>query len=284
MSELGFIAWALDLLKMTGMIGEIQLFAGDTPPEGWSFCDGSTISDNMALCVITGTQYSKDGSYQIPNLAPVHAGDKSAQVKFIICTRGFFPCESFSGVDGIIGEIRSFAGVFAPSRWMRCNGSNLAVSTNQSLFSVLQYRFCKEIFYDSASKTINENRFSPNFQIPNLAPISESDGGKVPVNYIVCVNGVYPAPGTQQDYDAIVGQIRLFAGERIPGGWISCEGQKLSANKYSNLFDVIGYSFGGANGEFHVPSLEPVKECGGGLIDSKDYRGIVRYMICIEQA
>jgi microcystin-dependent protein len=266
------------------MIGEIQLFAGETPPEGWSFCDGSTVLNNMALCVITGIQYSEDGSFQIPNLAPVITGDKSAQVKYIICTRGIFPSEGSFGGVGTIGEIRAFAGRFAPGQWMHCNGSNLEVTKNPALFSVLQRRFCKEKLYNSISKKIEEDRFPSQFQIPHLAPITESDGGESPIHYIICVNGIYPFPEWQSDDEAIVGQIRLFAGESIPGGWMSCDGNKLSAEQYSKLFDVIGYRFGGGNGEFHIPSLEPVKECGDGVIDSKDFRGIVRYMICVESA
>lgn len=145
---------------MTSMIGEIQLFAGETPPEGWSFCDGSTILNNMALCVITGIQYSENGSFQIPNLVPVDTSNKSAQVKYIICTRGIFPSEGgFGGGEGAIGEIRAFAGRFAPGQWMQCNGSNLEVFKNQALFSVLQYGFCKEKLYDCISRKIDKKSF-----------------------------------------------------------------------------------------------------------------------------
>lgn len=239
----------------------------------------------MALCVITGIQYSENGSFQIPNLAPVDTSNKSAQVKYIICTRGIFPSEGgFGGGEGTIGEIRAFAGRFAPGQWMQCNGSNLEVFKNQALFSVLKYSFCKEKLYDSISRKIDENRFSYQFQIPHLAPIAESDGGKAPIHYIICVNGVYPCPQWQQDDEAIVGQIRLFAGESMPGGWMSCNGRKISAEQYSKLFDVIGYRFGGESGEFYLPSLEPVKECGDGVVDSKDVRGVVQYMICVESA
>lgn len=40
-------------------------------------------------------------------------------------------------MDGTIGEIRLFAGNFAPRNWAICSGQILAISTNQALFSIL---------------------------------------------------------------------------------------------------------------------------------------------------
>ncbi|BDA58706.1 MAG: tail fiber protein [Shewanella xiamenensis] len=39
--------------------------------------------------------------------------------------------------DPFIGEIRMFAGTFAPRGWALCNGQLLAISTNSALFSIL---------------------------------------------------------------------------------------------------------------------------------------------------
>lgn len=39
--------------------------------------------------------------------------------------------------DGYIGEIRMFAGAFAPSGWAFCDGSLLPVSSNTALFSII---------------------------------------------------------------------------------------------------------------------------------------------------
>ncbi len=40
-------------------------------------------------------------------------------------------------MDGVIGEIRLFAGNFAPRNWAFCNGSLIAISQNQALYSVI---------------------------------------------------------------------------------------------------------------------------------------------------
>lgn len=39
--------------------------------------------------------------------------------------------------DGIMGEIRCYAGNFAPKYWALCAGQQIAVNTNQALFAIL---------------------------------------------------------------------------------------------------------------------------------------------------
>jgi microcystin-dependent protein len=62
-------------------IGEIRMFAGNFPPNGWMFCDGQTlpISENEALFQLIGTTYGGDGeeTFNLPNLqsrVPIHFG------------------------------------------------------------------------------------------------------------------------------------------------------------------------------------------------------------------
>ena len=62
-------------------IGEIRMFAGNFPPAGWMFCDGSVlpISENTALFNLIGTTYGGDGqsTFALPDLrsrVPIHQG------------------------------------------------------------------------------------------------------------------------------------------------------------------------------------------------------------------
>jgi microcystin-dependent protein len=62
-------------------IGQIVIFAGGFPPQGWAFCDGQrlSISQNTALFSLIGTIYGGDGrsSFALPDLrgkAPIGAG------------------------------------------------------------------------------------------------------------------------------------------------------------------------------------------------------------------
>ena len=56
---------------------------------------------------------------------------------------------------------------------------------------------------------------------------------------------------------AELGSVILFAGSTIPNNWLECNGQAISRSLYSNLFNIIGISYGEGDGEttFNVPSL-----------------------------
>ena len=66
-----------------------------------------------------------------------------------------------------------------------------------------------------------------------------------------------------------VGEIRLFAGNFAPAGWMFCEGQLLPISENETLFQLIGTTYGG-DGEstFALPDFRgrvPVHQ-GNGLI------------------
>lgn len=82
-------------------------------------------------------------------------------------------------MDEFIGAIKLFAGNFPPRGWAWCDGTTLSIQSNEALFSILGSQ------YGGDDKT--------NFQLPNLAPLTESDGGPTPIRYIICMQGVYPS-------------------------------------------------------------------------------------------
>ncbi|MCB1636391.1 MAG: phage tail protein [Xanthomonadales bacterium] len=53
-----------------------------------------------------------------------------------------------------------------------------------------------------------------------------------------------------------VGEIRLFAGNFAPVGWIICDGSLLSVSSFETLFQLIGTTYGGDGiNTFAVPDL-----------------------------
>lgn len=59
--------------------------------------------------------------------------------------------------------------------------------------------------------------------------------------------------GLDQPY---VGEIRMFAGDFAPVGWLTCEGQLLSIAEYETLFILIGTTYGGdGQTTFALPDL-----------------------------
>jgi microcystin-dependent protein len=66
-----------------------------------------------------------------------------------------------------------------------------------------------------------------------------------------------------------VGEIRMFAGNFAPAGWMFCDGQLLPISEYETLFQLIGTTYGGdGQNTFGLPDLRgrlPVHQ-GNGLI------------------
>jgi len=66
-----------------------------------------------------------------------------------------------------------------------------------------------------------------------------------------------------------VGEIRMFAGNFAPAGWMFCEGQLLPISEYETLFNLIGTTYGGDGQEtYALPDLRgriPVHQ-GNGFI------------------
>ena len=54
-----------------------------------------------------------------------------------------------------------------------------------------------------------------------------------------------------------VGEIRMFAGNFAPAGWMFCDGQSLPISENETLFQLIGTTYGGDGEEtFNLPNLQ----------------------------
>ena len=69
-----------------------------------------------------------------------------------------------------------------------------------------------------------------------------------------------------------VGEIRIFAGNFNPNGWMFCEGQLLPISEYETLFNLIGTTYGGdGQSTFALPDLRgrvPI-HVGNGFIQAE---------------
>ena len=53
-----------------------------------------------------------------------------------------------------------------------------------------------------------------------------------------------------------IGEIRMFAGNFAPNGWMTCEGQTLAISENDALFTLIGTTYGGdGQSTFNLPNL-----------------------------
>jgi microcystin-dependent protein len=98
--------------------------------------------------------------------------------------------------------------------------------------------------------------------------------------------------------DAIIGEIRAFAGFFVPEGWMECDGRLLSIMQYTAAFSLLDTRYGGdGNVSFGVPDLRgrtpvgadaqhPLGTQFGSPIDESRPGGEIafvpfRYIICI---
>src|SRR5215470_10319820 len=68
--------------------------------------------------------------------------------------------------------------------------------------------------------------------------------------------------------EPFVGEIRMFAGNFAPAGWMLCQGQTLAISEYETLFNLIGTTYGGdGQTTFNLPNLSsrvPIHQGTGG--------------------
>lgn len=69
------------------------------------------------------------------------------------------------------------------------------------------------------------------------------------------VNAVSPNP---------VGSLQAFAGASAPTGWLVCDGTSYSTSAFPELFNVLGYTYGGSGASFLVPDLRGRMPIGAG--------------------
>lgn len=72
--------------------------------------------------------------------------------------------------------------------------------------------------------------------------------------FLQIISALSPGIAHAQPY---VGEIRMFAGNFAPAGWMTCQGQILPISEYETLFNLIGTTYGG-DGEqtFALPNLQ----------------------------
>ena len=79
------------------------------------------------------------------------------------------------------------------------------------------------------------------------------------INFIISLDGIFPPnSGPRPTYnDAIIGEIRMFAGNYAPIGWSFCQGQLLPVGgPNAALFALIGTTYGGDGvNNFALPDL-----------------------------
>ena len=89
-------------------------------------------SAQQAQSAATATTAASATTINKTNLQPYQT------IHYIIALQGSFPSRTGSDPGTtLLGEVKMFAGNFAPGGWAFCDGSLLPINTNPALFSIL---------------------------------------------------------------------------------------------------------------------------------------------------
>jgi microcystin-dependent protein len=125
--------------------------------------------------------------------------------------------------------------------------------TNLSLLASLQYvqNFTNYFIY-LTYLPINNPTFQGDMAGSN---ITLSGNLSTPtINGAVSFTGKPTIQGQSIEYD-IIGEIKMVMNE-IPNNYLLCNGASISTTDYSDLFNLIGYTYGGSGNTFNLPNFE----------------------------
>jgi microcystin-dependent protein len=169
-------------------VGEIRMFGGNFPPNGWLFCDGSqlAISENETLFQLIGTTYGGDGesTFNIPDLRsrlPMHNGNGPDGVNYVMAQA--------AGVESVTLTTQQIPIHTHPALASTANGSLpdpsgnvIAVSANTpNVFPYFEGP-PNTNFANTAVSAVGGSQPHNNLQ-PYLA-----------INFIISLFGIFPSP------------------------------------------------------------------------------------------
>ena len=165
-------------------IGEIRMFAGNFPPNGWALCNGQSMSirDNDTLFNLIGTTYGGDGqeTFCLPNLSgrvPVHMGTSGAG-------RTTYNLGESGGVESVTlttNQIPTHNHALLAS-------TNIATQSSPSNTVLAQSSGAQMYFGDVTDSSLAANTLQPaggSQPHENMQPC-------LAINFIICLYGVYP--------------------------------------------------------------------------------------------
>lgn len=178
---------------MEGVIGYTTLFAGNFAPKAWAFCQGQimAISSNTALFSILGTVYGGNGTttFGLPNLMGrfvVGVGNLPGGSSYSLGQVGGTPTQVMQ-LNQMAAHVHPLAINITPNAASSASTASPvnAVYANTSTSNAL-YGAVPAVNMASYPATIN---MSPAGQ---ATPFSVQDP-VLALNYIICLQGVYPA-------------------------------------------------------------------------------------------
>jgi len=197
--------------------------------------------------------------------------------------------------EPLLGQVSLFAGNFAPGGFALANGQLLPINQNQALFSLLgttyggdgittfalpNLRDRTAIGAGQGAGTANAILGAPlganqltltdgqmpahDHTLPGGGNTNPEGGGQpfdnmqgsLPLQYMIAATGIYPSRDGGVSDGTLLGEVEMFAGNFVPGGFLPADGRLLSIVQNTALFSLLGTTYGGdGKVTFALPDL-----------------------------
>jgi len=170
--------------QQTGMIGEVKMFAGNFAPRSWAFCEGQLlpISQNQALFSILGTTYGGDGrtTFALPDLrgrVAIQQGTGPGQPTYRLGQKG-----------GSYQNILIINNMPSHNHGVKVNVSASPGEEPTSTLVIANHNaaFVEDAMAGKVLGGVVENNVGASTPVNNMQPY-------LAVNYIICLQGVFPS-------------------------------------------------------------------------------------------
>jgi len=182
-------------------IGQIQLFAGNFAPRGWSFCEGQLlpISQNTALFSILGTIYGGDGrtTFALPDLrgrAPISPGSGPGLSTRPLGQRSGSPTNTLNAT-----QLPAHTHIVTGTTTKVSNADGTTNNPDGKVLAVGKTVVDRSTSYNA---TIYGDAANANMAANDVAVTVGNTGGSQPinnmqpylaVNYIIALQGLFPS-------------------------------------------------------------------------------------------
>ena len=159
-----------------------------------------------------------------------------------------------------LGQIRLFAGSYAPEGWSFCNGAQLTIQEYGDLYKEIGTRYGGDgrttfLLPDLRGRTPMHRADGAALGTKGKFAVSAADASpraRLAVNFIIAVKPSY----ILDMHDPYIGEIRPFGFNFAPQGWSRCDGTLLPIAGNETLFFLLDKTYGGDGAtSFGLPDL-----------------------------
>lgn len=229
-------------------VGEIRMFAGDYAPVGWVPCDGQElpVQGNERLAELLSASFpgSSPDVFKVPDLrgrVPVGAGGSAEGTKFTVGEMG--------GEESVKLTAKEM-----PTHRHRARAQSTGPQLNTALGNVWADRSGAATY---AAPPADRSMDRSTIESTGGTGAHENMMPYLALTFIMSTEGPMPTVSSGRTaVPAMLGEVRLFAVDTVPAGWVQCDGQLLDIADHQALFSLIGTSFGGdGQRTFAVPDM-----------------------------